>query len=63
MLSSEKAGNISSLALLVFLLAPSLSGNCLAQSVQHPTKQELAQKTPNASATMITRRNLENYKG
>ena len=63
MLSSEKASNIVSLALLVFLLVLSLSGDCLAQSVQHPTKQEIAQKTPNASATMITRRNLENYKG
>ncbi len=63
MLSSEKAGNIVSLALLVFLLVLALSGDCLAQSVQHPAKQEIAQKTPNASATMITRRNLENYKG
>jgi hypothetical protein len=63
MLSSEKASNIVSLALLVFLLALSLSGDCLAQSVQHPTKQEIAPKTPNASATLITRRNLENYKG
>ena len=63
MLSSEKASNIVSLALLVFLLVVSLSGDCLAQSVQHPTKQQISQKTPNASATMITRRNLENYKG
>lgn len=63
MLSSEKASNIVSPALLVFLLVLSLSGDCLAQSVQHPTKQEIAQKTPNASATTIARRNLENYKG
>ena len=63
MLSSEKASNIVRLALLVFLLVLSLPGDCVAQSVQHPTKQEIEQKTPNASATTIARRNLENYKG
>jgi len=63
MLSSEKPSNMKSLALLVFLLVPSLSGDCLAQSIQHPTKQETEHKTPNPSATTITRRNLENYKG
>lgn len=63
MLSNEKASNIVSLALLVFLSVLSLSGDCVAQSVQHPTKPEIAQESSNASATKITRRNLENYKG
>lgn len=63
MLSSEKASNIVSLALLVFLLLLSSLGECLAQSVQAPPKQEIAEKTPNVATTRITSRNLENYKG
>jgi len=63
MCNSQKAGEILSVSLLSVLSVLFLSAACVAQSIESPSRQEMAVANAQAATSGVMRRRLENYKG
>src|SRR5262249_53929141 len=63
MCNRQRAGEILSGLLLPVLSVFLLSGACVAQSIQSPSRQEMAAANAQAATSGVVRRHLENYKG